>query len=250
MKPHIFTIILLNIFVAIFYLVSIRNIDDSPTDKFFVNELSHSTIEAFQNNMDDLHQLIDLKNFRFTLKNFPCHESNFNDSSDLNAQNHYEKNIFLLIFIHSAVNNFYKRQVIRDTWGSLTDVSKRQIRKVFLVGSTEDPSSQSKLIVENNVHHDIIQGNFIDSYRNLTYKHVMGLKWVVYHCRTTKFILKTDDDIFVDLSQLVEYLRGYMNNSQPSTNLICCHLYKKPMVRRNTMDKWFVGTEVDNLSTA
>ncbi|XP_074597538.1 beta-1,3-galactosyltransferase 5-like [Brevipalpus obovatus] len=250
MTSYGFKFLLFNIFVVTFYFLSILNTndDDISTNKFTVYEPQHSTGEVFQynvstHNMNDLRQLIDLNDFQFMLNNYPCHKTNFDEISDQSDQNNYEKNIFLLIFIHSSVNNFHKRQVIRETWGSLTNVSHYQIRKVFLVGLTNDPQSQSKLIVENNAHHDIIQGNFIDSYRNMTYKHIMGLKWVSYHCQTAKFILKTDDDIFVDVFQMVPYLRGYMINLQPPKNLISCYLIERPVVKRNPASKWFISYE-------
>ena len=40
---------------------------------------------------------------------------------------------------------------------------------------------------------------FQDTYRNLTLKTVMGLKWSAIFCPQAKFVMKTDDDIFVNL---------------------------------------------------
>lgn len=64
---------------------------------------------------------------------------------------------------------------------------------------------------ENSLHHDMIQGSFVDSYHNMTYKFVMGLKWVNHFCPTAQFILKTDDDIFVDIVQLISNLRALIS---------------------------------------
>ena len=43
---------------------------------------------------------------------------------------------------------------------------------------------------------------FQDSYHNLTLKTVMGLKWMSIFCPHAKFILKTDDDIYVNVPLL------------------------------------------------
>lgn len=81
------------------------------------------------------------------------------------------------------------------------------MRVIFLVGTVNDSTVQQRIEEENYLHHDIVQGNFLDSYRNLTYKHVMGLKWVTYFCRQARFVFKADDDIFVDIFQLTSFLR-------------------------------------------
>ena len=44
--------------------------------------------------------------------------------------------------------------------------------------------------------------HFQDSYHNLTLKTVMGLKWMSIFCPHAKFILKTDDDIYVNVPLL------------------------------------------------
>ena len=44
-----------------------------------------------------------------------------------------------------------------------------------------------------------MQGNFLDTYYNLTYKSVMGHLWVSEFCRQAELVVKTDDDIYVDL---------------------------------------------------
>ena len=44
-----------------------------------------------------------------------------------------------------------------------------------------------------------MQGNFLDTYYNLTYKSVMGHLWVSEFCRQAELVVKADDDIYVDL---------------------------------------------------
>ncbi|XP_053201843.1 beta-1,3-galactosyltransferase 5-like [Panonychus citri] len=165
---------------------------------------------------NDMSQLIDLKDFRFLINNLPCHRSSsssFAFSSSKSSSSLLETvdstiviqngnnsispdddsnsvDIFLLIFIHSAPNNFEKRKIIRDTWASSQNISFSQIRRVFLLGLVDDIELQRSINQENKIHGDIIQGNFVDTYRNLTYKHVMGLKWITYYCRSAKFIIR------------------------------------------------------------
>ncbi len=50
-------------------------------------------------------------------------------------------------------------------------------------------------------------------YRNLTYKHIMGLKWVSTYCSNAHTVVKVDDDTFVNIFQLTTFLRtdGYFS---------------------------------------
>ncbi len=50
-------------------------------------------------------------------------------------------------------------------------------------------------------------------YRNLTYKHIMGLKWVSTHCSNAHTVVKVDDDTFVNIFQLTTFLKndGYFS---------------------------------------
>ena len=43
---------------------------------------------------------------------------------------------------------------------------------------------------------------FQDIYYNLTLKTVMGLKWCSIYCNQAKYVMKTDDDIFVNIPLL------------------------------------------------
>ncbi|KAH8032797.1 hypothetical protein HPB51_001875 [Rhipicephalus microplus] len=49
---------------------------------------------------------------------------------------------------------------------------------------------------------DIIQADFRDTYRNLTLKSVFLLKWAFMYCSRAQFLLKTDDDVFVNVPNM------------------------------------------------
>ena len=75
--------------------------------------------------------------------------------------------------------------------------------------------------IESLRYGDIVQGNFMDDSQNLTYKHVMGYKWVTEECLDKPtFVLKTDDNVFVEKNHLLNFLTAVYGNS-PSPSLIC-----------------------------
>jgi len=57
------------------------------------------------------------------------------------------------------------------------------------VALAADLEVTARIVEESEVHHDLIQGNFIDAYRNMTYKHVMGLKWATYFCQNARYTM-------------------------------------------------------------
>lgn len=193
---------------------------------YTVNAINESTNFSFYNanslSSADFNTLIDLVDFKFTINNFPC-----NDSSP---------SPFLLILVHSNPLHFNKRDIIRKTWGKYNDL----VKLLFLFGGVDSPETQSRIADENSVHKDIIQGNFFDAYRNLTYKHVMALKWTTYFCVSAKFILKADDDIFVNTPFLIKFLSKDVF-PHGARKLILCSVYIRSVVKRSYRSKWRVS---------
>ncbi|CAH1778629.1 unnamed protein product [Owenia fusiformis] len=113
---------------------------------------------------------------------------------------------FLLIYIHTAPGNVARRNMIRKTWGGVRRIQGYRTVLIFLLGVPSDRRIDERVTLESKIHHDIIQEDYIDTYRNLTLKGIMGLKWAINFCSNAKFILKTDDDVFVNIYPLFGYL--------------------------------------------
>ena len=78
-----------------------------------------------------------------------------------------------------------------------------------MLGYSLEQRQQDSIRNESLVHGDIVQGNFLDSYKNLTYKTVMGHLWVSRFCRQAEFVMKADDDIYLDLYGLYTVAARY-----------------------------------------
>ncbi|XP_055925275.1 beta-1,3-galactosyltransferase 5-like [Argiope bruennichi] len=146
---------------------------------------------------------------------------------------------FLLILVHTAVDHFEHRNVIRNTWKN-PRLELPTTKVAFLLGTTD--KYQGEIEKENELHKDIVQGDFLDSYRNLTYKHVMGLTWAATYCNRTKYIMKMDDDIFTDIYQLMDYITNRIKNLDLRNNIACYFQTGMPVVR-DPVSKWFVSKE-------
>ena len=72
---------------------------------------------------------------------------------------------------------------------------------------------QKQLEEESSKYGDIIQGDFLDTYHNLSYKAVMGNLWVAEFCSQAEFVVKTDDDMYVDLYEVHTLTRRHLNTT-------------------------------------
>lgn len=147
---------------------------------------------------EDFNQLIDLHNFQYLMPQPVC-------------SHHIEA----LILIHSAPKNYEKRQLIRETWGSIGHhTTTSPLRVLFLLGAVDSQQLQEELTAENTLYKDIIQGSFVDDYRNMTYKHIMAFKWFLYNCAQSQILIKVDDDVYVNTPQLIKYLKEQQQEQQ------------------------------------
>ena len=111
------------------------------------------------------------------------------------------ESVDILILITSAPQNNLARIAIRETWLKYTRQNKGVIRYAFLLGTSPEDQEIKK---ENSQTKDIILGNFHDAYSNLTYKTLIGLQWALTFCNQTKFVMKTDDDMYVNIPGLMK----------------------------------------------
>lgn len=142
--------------------------------------------------------------------------------------------IYFMIVVHSAPDHFSERQAIRSTWGSVKTLKNFAIRLIFVVGKYHlgpNPALETSIRRENELFGDIVMGNFVDSYRNLSYKHLLGYKWIRNFCSGATFVLKTDDDAFVDIFQLFDFIsRNY--GFSPQSTMLCNVFPEGTEVRR------------------
>ncbi len=82
-----------------------------------------------------------------------------------------------------------------------------------------------------------MQGHFIDAYFNLTLKTLSILEWSWRHCTYAKFILKTDDDVYINMPVLYSIMKKAMNQSR----IIMGKVAKQWKPIRNASSKYFVS---------
>ncbi|XP_071087834.1 beta-1,3-galactosyltransferase 1-like isoform X1 [Haliotis cracherodii] len=147
-------------------------------------------------------------------------------------------NLKFLVIVHSATQNFQRRRLIRETWANKNLFKDLSVRILFLFGITQNEKVQSLIENESLVYEDIVQGNFLDTYHNLTHKGVLSFRWISEHCLHAQMVLKVDDDMFINPFLLLEKYYPILKSKQRH---ILCHLRTKgssPIVRGT--GKWKV----------
>lgn len=169
-------------------------------------------------------------NYTFNNLLSPAHACKLRDGSD----------VYLTIYVHTAPTNFKKRQGIRQTWGDPDLLWRYNAILVFIMGRVEEKPLMDLVRLESDLYDDIVQEDFLDSYRNLTYKAIVGLKWVSTYCSNTTFVLKTDDDVLVNIHKLVQYIRTSEEPLNGSKGFLACYLYPHAGIQRDKKSKWYI----------
>ncbi|XP_046514111.1 lactosylceramide 1,3-N-acetyl-beta-D-glucosaminyltransferase isoform X1 [Equus quagga] len=166
--------------------------------------------------------------------------------------NHVEKcqaqDVLLLLFIKTAPENSDRRSAIRKTWGNEEYVRSQlnaNIKTLFALGTPSNPQDrelQRKLVWEDQKYNDIIQQDFVDSFHNLTLKFLLQLSWANSFCPHAKFLMTADDDIFIHMPNLIEYLQSLEQIGVQDFWIGRVHLGAPPV--RDKSSKYYVSYEM------
>lgn len=158
---------------------------------------------------------------------------------DVNSNICYDngKDLQLLIIITSAPSHESARMAIRQTWGHYSQ--RRDTAIAFMLGSTSNVTLNTHLDNEQYMYGDIIRGKFVDTYENLTLKTISMLEWVDSFCSKASFVLKTDDDMFINVPRLL----GFISKHNPEQRVIYGRLAKKWKPIRNKKSKYYISPQ-------
>ena len=151
----------------------------------------------------------------------------------------------IIIFVQSAAGKHNERDLIRQTWGSVSEYRNVSIRTVFMIAVPPEPEdvAHHMILKESTEKQDIVQINFVENYRNLTHKHTMSLLWIHKYCPGAKMIIKADDDTFLNVAQLMKFINDIYIGRQTGhlpTHFLYCSVFKNQGPRRDKSDKWYV----------
>ncbi|XP_034473298.1 beta-1,3-galactosyltransferase 5-like [Drosophila innubila] len=143
----------------------------------------------------------------------------------------------LVVLITSALKHADARMSIRQTWGHYG--ARRDVGIAFVLGRSTNRTVNEALSEENSLYGDLIRGNYIDSYNNLTLKVISALEWADLHCHHAKYLLKTDDDMFINVPMLLSFTADREKRKQKRA--IFGRLAHKWKPVRNKKSKYYVS---------
>lgn len=85
-------------------------------------------------------------------------------------------------------------------------------------------------------------GSFKDTYRNLNMKMIFSLKWPLEQKCRVSYILKTDEDCYVNIWNLLHWLRSY-HEAKGSRPLYAGRVQTEMPVVRDTKSRYYVSEE-------
>jgi hypothetical protein len=146
----------------------------------------------------------------------------------------------LVILISTTILHSDRRRALRKTWLSVTHENTGHIRYAFLLGAVNDTKLQAKIKLENDLYNDIVQGDYPDSYYTLTLKTLSGFHWVAIYCSDTSYVMKTDDDVFINIPNLMETVHSFKDDFKTSIGGRC---YERELPVINKSSKYFTSYE-------
>ena len=152
-----------------------------------------------------------------------CSQLTFSFASHVTQPTFHTNNtsIFLLVLITSGVGKLYseRRNSVRNTWGDKSIKSgQRNWERVFVIGKALSAEHSEEIRQEAAFFEDILVLNMTDSYKNLVIKILSEMLWSLIHVNP-RFILKTDDDVYVRVPRLLSWLDNYANNNYAGDKL-------------------------------
>ncbi|XP_069775171.1 UDP-GlcNAc:betaGal beta-1,3-N-acetylglucosaminyltransferase 7, like [Narcine bancroftii] len=153
----------------------------------------------------------------------------------------------LLIVVKSVIEQHDRRAAVRQTWGRERRAGGRAVRTLFLLGAPsagkDRRNLQALLELEDRLHGDILQWDFMDTFFNLTLKEVNFLRWFALYCPRTRFVFKGDDDVFVHTDNLLEFLASQGEGPGPD-DLFAGDLITRALPIRNHQSKYFIPPQL------
>ena len=107
----------------------------------------------------------------------------------------------IMVVVKTARSNEARRRKMRFELNKL-----KKISHFFLMGrASQDDGLDELLQNETAQYEDIVFGEFVDTYYNLTIKSLSALEWIKVSCPNTKLTVLCDDDVhFVDQKSLIK----------------------------------------------
>ncbi|KAL9424173.1 hypothetical protein AB3S75_036122 [Citrus x aurantiifolia] len=183
----------------------------------------------------------DLKLISVLASGLPTSEDS-EHTTDLEALRSYplslHKPVDLFIGVFSTANNFKRRMAVRRTWMQYTEVRSGTVAVRFFVGLHKNQIVNGELWNEARTYGDIQLMPFVDYYNLITWK-TLAICIFGTDVVSAKFVMKTDDDAFVRVDEVLTSLKRINVHS----GLLYGLINSESRPHRNPESKWYISLE-------
>ena len=158
------------------------------------------------------------------------------------------RDLYMVVLVNSGAKGERSREhraKIRETWASksscecakaMNDTNLKDLKwiLVFVLGRADDMDNRRNM-AEAMQYNDMIIGNINDNYLNNIMKYYMGQLWASF--LGAKYTLKTDDDVYVRVPKVIEYL---VSRGSPQ-RFYAGGTYRNSIVLRWPGGKWSIS---------
>jgi beta-1,3-galactosyltransferase len=146
------------------------------------------------------------------------------------------KPLDLFIGVFSTANNFKRRMSVRRTWMQYPAVKNGKVAVRFFVGLHKNQMVNEELWNEVKTYGDIQLMPFIDYYTLITWK-TMAICTFGTQVVSAKFIMKTDDDSFVRVDEVIASLK----QSKVKNGFLYGLINSDAKPHRDPNSKWYIN---------
>lgn len=159
------------------------------------------------------------------------------DVEQLTAPALPKRRLALLVGIFSTGNNFERRMALRRSWMQYEAVRSGNVAVRFIIGFHKNSEVNLDLWKEAEAYGDIQLMPFVDYYSLISLKTIaiciLGTKIL-----PAKYIMKTDDDAFVRIDEVLSSLKD-----KPNDGLLYGLIAFQSSPHRDKESKWFVSNK-------
>ncbi|TVU21078.1 hypothetical protein EJB05_30692, partial [Eragrostis curvula] len=146
-----------------------------------------------------------------------------------------KKRIFFMVGVFSTGNNFKRRMALRRTWMQYEAVRSGDVVVRFFTGLHKNDQVNMELWQEALMYGDIQLMPFVDYYTLISLK-TIAISMFGTHIVPAKYIMKTDDDAFVRIDEVISSLK-----KSKSSGLLYGFISFQSSPHRDEKSKWFIS---------
>ncbi|RCN44291.1 N-acetyllactosaminide 3-alpha-galactosyltransferase [Ancylostoma caninum] len=129
------------------------------------------------------------------------------------------RRVRFLAIVFTAPDDFESRDRWRKIYGGQRMRHKFGYCVIFPIGQLQGDQENARLKEEINFYDDILQGDYVESYKNITLKTLSALRFIAVAYPRVDLIMKIDDDIAWNVPKVANYISRALPRS------ISCYKY-------------------------